>query len=77
MSKISFDSLLGDSELDMTCPNCNAKVNFKLSDVGKSVKCPSCKNTIKINKSSNYGKATKDVDNALKDFEKALKNFGK
>ena len=77
MSDLDFNSLFGDSTLDMNCPNCNSKVTFKIKDVGKTIKCKHCSTEITLSKDASYNKSVKSVDKSLKELEKTLKNFGK
>lgn len=80
MSKLNLESLFGDADLDMDCPECNHqfKVKFKqLSKAGNKVKCPRCREDITITHDSKTKKELKSVDKSLEDLDKAFKNFGK
>lgn len=77
MSDLDFNSLFGDSEIEINCPECNAKISITLNDVGKTIVCPKCSTEITLNKDNSFDESVKSVDESLKDFERTLEDFGK
>lgn len=77
MSNLDFNSLFGDSKLEVTCPKCHSKFPFAVKEVGSSVICPHCSSPIDLVKDKSFDKSVKSVNNSLKDLEDTLKNFGK
>lgn len=78
MSKVSFDSLFGNTKIDMKCPKCTYKLKITLNDIGSTITCPNCSNSIYLqddNKSVHTSK--RNIDKSLKELEKTFKKFGR
>ena len=74
MSDLDYDSLFGDSEIKINCPECNAEISITLNDAGKTIVCPKCSAEITLNKNNSFDESVKSVDESLKDFEKTLES---
>ncbi|MCX8167309.1 MAG: hypothetical protein N3E37_05675 [Candidatus Micrarchaeota archaeon] len=77
MSKLDFNSLFGNPELNMECPNCHNKITFTLKDVGSTLKCSKCSTLITLKKDRSFDKSIKSIDDSLKDLDNVFKKFGK
>ncbi|MBV4417170.1 transposase [Clostridium tyrobutyricum] len=73
---LNFNSLFGDQELSMDCPECGKDVPYTLNDIGKAVVCPHCKTKINLEKDLNFDSTKNSIEKSLDDFEKTLDNFG-
>lgn len=80
MSKLNLESMFGDAEFDMDCPNCDKNFKFKYKKIAKSgnkIRCPHCREDITVEHDAKTKKELAEADKALKDFDKTLKEFGK
>ena len=66
-----------DLELDFECPNCGKTIYFKAKDVGNTVACPHCSESILLKDDGSFKKGVNEVNKSLKELDDVLKNFGK
>jgi DNA-directed RNA polymerase subunit RPC12/RpoP len=76
MSDFDLMSLIGNDELELDCPNCNAKIPFTLNSANEPIECPKCNSKISLQKSADFDETVEASNDALKEFENTLKNFG-
>ncbi|NEZ84521.1 hypothetical protein EXN54_20105 [Clostridium botulinum] len=74
MSKLTFDSLFGDTDLDFDCPNCNHKITFKMNRVGSTIKCPNCSKEIILEENEDYSDTKTSLDESLNELNDLLKD---
>lgn len=67
-----FDELIGDSEIDIDCPNCEKEFQIKLGQVGTTVTCPHCGCQIKL---ENTGDSLAGIEEALDELEDTLNSL--
>lgn len=77
MSNLDFNSLFGNSSVDINCPKCSKQFAIKLNQVNSTVTCPNCNVKISLNKDNSFDKSVNSVDKSLRDLKKTLNNFGK
>jgi len=80
MPKIDLESLFGDENLDIDCPQCQSSFSVKFKKImvdGSVVKCPHCQVDIQLNHDETTKKTLSDADKALRKFDKSLKNLEK
>jgi predicted Zn finger-like uncharacterized protein len=56
--------MLEDAEFSIDCPNCNKKITVRADQVGKSVACPHCKETIEL-KDNGFTKNLHNAENQI------------
>lgn len=76
LSNLNFNSLFGDADIEIDCPECNEVFTIKLSQVGSTVECPHCSVNINLEKDASFDDEVATANNALSEFDEALRNFG-
>jgi uncharacterized paraquat-inducible protein A len=72
-----IESLLGDAEIEINCPNCSAEIPVKLNDAGNTIVCPKCCVKINLDKDDSFDESMKSANSSLDQLKKTLDNFGK
>lgn len=65
--------MLEDFDFEVECPNCGSAIKVNGKQVGKSVKCKKCRETIKLEDSG----FKKEIAKAEKEFKKMFDGLGK
>lgn len=78
--EIDLETLFGDEDLDIDCPQCQSSFKVKFREVmtdGNTVQCPHCQVDIQLNHDETTKKTLSDVDKALGEFNRTLNKLGK
>lgn len=75
MSNLNFQSLFGDAELDLDCPNCSHNIPFTMDQVGTIIKCPNCSVEIDLQKSDEYDEVTDSINESLEELDDIFENL--
>lgn len=78
--KFDVESLYGDQETEIDCPNCDRDFKVKLKSVirnGSQIYCPHCQSAITVNHKLGSAEALASANRSLKGIERSIKTPGK